>query len=85
METKIILDKNTFEVKAQKVMAFQHPTVGGYALIAEADYWITTHDGKLCLKSDFEDEVYYTEIENLDTTNRTFEIKNKQYKYKIVR
>ncbi|WOO86542.1 hypothetical protein RZE82_05360 [Mollicutes bacterium LVI A0039] len=85
METKIILSDSTFEVKAYKLAAFFHSsgTIAGYTLIRDADYYITTLEDKLVLKSVMDDTEYFSEIENVDTTARTFEIKGKSYKYKI--
>lgn len=85
METKITLSENTLEVKAYKLSSFMlgSSTLGGYTLIRDADYYITTFEDKLVLKSIMDDTEYITEIEEVDTKARTFKINDKTYKYKI--
>lgn len=83
METKIILDKNTFEVKAYKLNTMFRGTIGGYAFNRNADYYITTEGDDLVLKSVMDDIEYTTVITDLDTEARTFKIKKKEYHYKI--
>ncbi len=84
METKVKLDKNTFEVKAQKVFTMGKGAAGGYAFISEADYYIVTDQSGVSLKSNYLDVEYNTPIEDLDSYRQTFKINNKEYKYQII-
>lgn len=84
METKIKLDKNTFEVKAQKALVFGKGTAGAYAFHSDADYFIVTDENDVSLKSIYLDIEYNTPIEQLDSYRRTFKIKDKEYKYSII-
>lgn len=84
METKVLLDKNTFEVKAQKAFVVGNGTAGGYAFVSDADYYIVTDESTISLKSIYLDVEYNTPIEELDSLRQTFKIKGKEYKYKII-
>lgn len=86
MEVKIILDKNTSEVKFSKAWAFTQGTAGAYAFHSDAEYYIVTTEEDITLKSIYCDVEYYTAISELDIFNRKFKLQGNdhEYKYKIV-
>lgn len=84
METKVKLDKNTFEVKAGKAFAFGKGAAGAYAFHSDADYYIVTTETAITLKSIYCDVEYNTEIEQLDSYRCTFKINGKEFKYSII-
>lgn len=83
METKIKLDKDTFEVLSNKIMGIGS-TAGAYALYSDAEYYIVVTEEEISLKSVFCDVVYHTTIDEIDSIKGTMKIKGKLYKYKIV-
>lgn len=83
METRIKLNKSATEVIFYKLLAFNQPTLGGYAMLRNAKYYITTKDGKLVLKTVMDDVVKHSEITDLDTELKQFKIKNREFAYEL--
>lgn len=84
METKVKLNKNSFEVKANKAFVFGQGTAGAYAFYSDAEYWIVTDEAGVSLKSLYLEVEYLTPIDEINSLSRTFKIGDKQYKYTIV-
>ncbi len=84
METKVKLDKDTFEVKSNKVFTVGQGTAGGYAFNSQTEYFIIADEDGIKLKSVFNEVEYTTEIEEVNSLNGTFVIKGKEYKYKVI-
>lgn len=84
METKVKLDKDTFEVKSNKLYSMGQGTAGGYVFNSEADYYIIVEDKGIKLKSVFNEVEYTTDIDEVNSLNGTFTISGKEYKYKVL-
>lgn len=84
MKTKVQLNKNTPEVLANKAYSAGQGSAGGYTFLSDADYWIIVEEDKIQLKSIFNDVEYHSDIEEVDSINHKFQLKGKEYRYKIV-
>lgn len=84
METKVKLNKDTLEVKANKGFSVGNGAAGGYTFISEAEYWLIALEDKVVLRSLFNDVEYNTDIEEIDSLKHTFKINGKEYKYQVV-